>query len=67
MAQTNFSVNNSGSAYSSVGALALDLGMCERSTRDALRRGEILTHQNREAVHTPESSNSRVVTHSGGR
>lgn len=29
------------STYSSVAALAADLGLSERSTRDALRRGEI--------------------------
>ena len=29
------------SAYQSVGALARDLGMCERSVREGLRRNEI--------------------------
>jgi excisionase family DNA binding protein len=38
MAKTN-AVN--GSAYPSVAALAQDIGMCERSTREALRRNEI--------------------------
>ena len=33
--------HNSGSVYESVSALAVEIGMCERSTRDALRRGEI--------------------------
>jgi excisionase family DNA binding protein len=32
---------NTASTYPSVKALADDIGMCERSTRDALRRGEI--------------------------
>jgi excisionase family DNA binding protein len=32
---------NVGKTYASVAALAQDLGMCERSTRDALRRREI--------------------------
>ena len=41
MARSQEDVNNGGSAYSSVNALAQDLGMCERSVRDALRRGEI--------------------------
>ena len=40
MAKTKQSANE-GSAYPSVAALAGDLGMCERSVRDALRRGEI--------------------------
>jgi excisionase family DNA binding protein len=35
------SATKSGSAYPSVAALAEDLGMCERSVRDALHRGEI--------------------------
>jgi excisionase family DNA binding protein len=33
--------SGSGSAYPSVKVLADDLGLCERSVRDALRRGEI--------------------------
>ena len=40
MAKTKQSANV-GSAYPSVAALAGDLGMCERSVRDALQRGEI--------------------------
>lgn len=39
MAKTKASAG--GSTYPSVGALAQDLGMCERSVRDALRRDEI--------------------------
>lgn len=31
----------SGSTYPSVAALAQDIGMCERSTRDALKRNKI--------------------------
>ena len=41
MKKTNPRTTSGGSAYSSVAALAEDLGMCERSTRDALRRNEI--------------------------
>jgi excisionase family DNA binding protein len=33
--------NTSASTYPSVSALAQELGMCERSVRDALRRHEI--------------------------
>jgi excisionase family DNA binding protein len=41
MAKTKQNANEGGSAYPSVRELAEDLGMCERSVRDALRRGEI--------------------------
>jgi excisionase family DNA binding protein len=41
MRKANHDENTGGSAYPSVAALADDLGMCERSVRDALRRGEI--------------------------
>ena len=41
MSKTKQRASESGSAYSSVAALADDIGMCERSVRDALRRGEI--------------------------
>src|SRR5436190_5266794 len=35
------SASDKGSTYSSVAALAADIGLSERSTRSALRRGEI--------------------------
>jgi excisionase family DNA binding protein len=41
MTKTNGKVDKSKPAYHSVAELANDLGMCERSVRDALRRGEI--------------------------
>jgi len=41
MEKVKRSANDGGSAYPSVAALAKDIGMCERSVRDALRRGEI--------------------------
>ena len=41
MARATRKANDSASVYPSVKALAEDLGMCERSTRDALRRDEI--------------------------
>jgi excisionase family DNA binding protein len=41
MAKRKVDADKGGSAYPSVAALAEDLGMCEKSTRDALRRNEI--------------------------
>jgi len=41
MRKTNQGAGRSGSAYSSVGEFARDIGACERTVRDALRRGEI--------------------------
>jgi hypothetical protein len=41
MRKTKQNANQSGSAYRSVRELAGDIGMCERSLRDALRRGEV--------------------------
>lgn len=41
MAKQKAAGNDSRSVYPSVSALAVEIGMCERSTRDALRRGEI--------------------------
>jgi excisionase family DNA binding protein len=41
MEKINTYTDNGGSTYPSVSALAHELGMCERSVRDALRRREI--------------------------
>lgn len=41
MAKTKQSAKDCGSTYPSVAALAQDLGLCERSLRDAIRRGEV--------------------------
>lgn len=41
MAKSTSWQNHAGSTYPSVAALAKDINLCERSTRDALRRGDI--------------------------
>jgi excisionase family DNA binding protein len=41
MVKKKKTADSSGSVYKSISALAAEIGMCERSTRAALQRGEI--------------------------
>jgi excisionase family DNA binding protein len=58
--------SGSGSAYPSVRALAVDIGMCERSTRDALRRGEIPCIKIGKRYILPKAAIQRWLEEAGG-
>jgi excisionase family DNA binding protein len=57
----------SSSAYPSVRALADDIGMCERSVRDALRRGEIPCIKIGKRYILPRAAIAEWLRNAGGR
>ncbi len=66
MAKTKSTEINSDSVYPSVAALAAEIHMCERSTRDAIRRNEIPHIRCGKRIILPKAAISKWLAEAGG-